>query len=110
MSNTHEQPAQAGQVERRVRTGDTMQIWEQAQPLDGWNMTKDGIPEPGTEIEILHFGNTHEEQIFDTATVDMWGICPHAKDGWHGKRSTVTHWRHVSSNTALNEPCKVEVK
>ena len=54
-----------------------MQIWEQAQPLDGWNMTKDGIPEPGAEVEILHFGNWPESQIFDTATVDQWGICPH---------------------------------
>ena len=76
-----------------------MQIWEQAKPIEGWNMTKDGIPEPGTEVEILHFGNWPESQILDTATVDQWGICPHAKHGGHGKRSTVTHWRHVSSNT-----------
>ena len=78
-----------------------MQIWEQAQTIDGWNMTKDGIPDPGTEVEILHFGNWPESQIFDTATVDEWGICPHAKDGGHGKRSTVTHWRHVSSNVEV---------
>jgi hypothetical protein len=78
-----------------------MQIWEQAEPLDGWNMTKDGIPDPGAEVEILHFGNTPESQIFDTATVDQWGICPHAKDGGHGKRSTVTHWRLVSSNVEI---------
>ena len=79
-----------------------MQIWEQAQPLDGWNMTKDGIPEPGANVEILHFGNCQEMQIEDTATVDQWGICPHAKYGGHGKRSTVTHWRHASSNARVN--------
>lgn len=83
-----------------------MQIWEQAQPLDGWNMTKDGIPEPGAEVEILHFGNWPEARIFDTATVDQWGICPHAKDGGHGKRSTVTHWRNVSSNGPLQRPAE----
>lgn len=79
-----------------------MQIFEQAQPLEGWNMTKDGIPELGVEVEILHFGNCPEEQIRDTATVDQWGICPHVKDGGHGKRSTVTHWRYVSSNDLGN--------
>lgn len=81
-----------------------MQIFEQAQPLEGWNMTKDGIPELGVEVEILHFGNCPEEQIRDTATVDQWGICPHVKDGGHGKRSTVTHWRYVSSNAPHEGP------
>lgn len=71
-----------------------MKIIEQAIPIDGWNMTKDGIPQVGTEIEILHFGNFAEDmQIQDTGTVDRWGICPHANDGGHGKRNTVTHWR-----------------
>lgn len=85
-----------------------MQIWEQAAPIDGWNMVKDGIPAPGTIVEIMHFGNWPDSQIYDTATVNQWGICPHAKDGGHGKASTVTHWRPlqcrvISCNTLL--PC-----
>lgn len=84
-----------------------MQIWEQAQPLEGWNMVRDGMPEFGADVEILHFGNWPDgSQIHDTATVDEWGICPHAKNGGHGKRSTVTHWRYVSSNVQANLPAK----
>ena len=71
-----------------------MQLWENAEQLDGWNRVRDGIPEQGTEIEILHFGNWPGEQINDTATIDVWGIRPHANGGGHGKRSTVTHWRY----------------
>ena len=70
-----------------------MQRFEQAAPLDGWNMVRSGIPTIGTEIEILHFGNAPDEQIADTAMVDQWGICPTNANGGHGKRSTVTHWR-----------------
>ena len=72
-----------------------MQVFESALPVEGWNMTKDWIPGIGTEVEILHFGNSWEDRIQDTATVDKWGICPHAKEGGHGKRSTVTHWRLI---------------
>lgn len=75
-----------------------MKIFEQAQPIDGWEMVKDGIPEIGTEVEILHFGCWPDDHhIYDTATVDKWGVCPHAEDGGHGKRSTVTHWRAVGA-------------
>lgn len=81
-----------------------MQVWEQAQPIDGWHMTKDGIPDSGTEVEIMHFGNCPGRQILDTATVDQWGICPHARDGGHGKRSTVTHWRHVACDKSHGAP------
>lgn len=70
-----------------------MQVWQQAQPLDGWNMTKDGIPDIGAEIEILHFGNWPDYQIKDTAIVDEWGILPLSQISGHGKRSTVTHWK-----------------
>ncbi|MGH2375685.1 MAG: hypothetical protein ACRDIC_19720 [bacterium] len=61
--------------------------------IDGWNLVSDGIPEIGSVVEIMHFGGRPGQQSLDTATVDEWGICPHAKDGGHGKRSTVTHWR-----------------
>jgi hypothetical protein len=75
-----------------------MQVFENAKPIAGWNMTKEVMPPIGAEVEIMHFGNWMDSVIFDTATVDKYGICPHAADGGHGKRSTVTHWRYVGSN------------
>lgn len=69
-----------------------MNIIECAQPIAGWNLTREIAPAIGTEVEIMHFGNS-EKPIYDTATVDKWGIHPHARNGGHGKRSTVTHWR-----------------
>ena len=68
-------------------------MWERATPIEGWHMVRDGLPELGAEVEILHFGNCPVGQFGGTATVDQWGICPHAGGGGHGKRSTVTHWR-----------------
>jgi len=72
-------------------------------PLDGWNMTKDGIPAIGTDVEILHFGNSCD-MIHDTGTVDGWGIRPHATDGKHGRRGTVTHWRRMGEEEMTGEP------
>ena len=77
--------------------GDFMKnVIEGALPVAGWNMHKDGIPARGTRIKIMHFGNS-DSPIFDTAVVDHWGILPDAKDGGHGKRSTVSHWRDITA-------------
>ena len=71
-----------------------MTIPERAPKLGGWIRVVDEYPPEGVEFEILHFGGDKDAEIQDTASVDQWGICPEAKDGRHGKRSTVTHWRH----------------
>lgn len=73
-----------------------MSVMSCAKPIAGWNMTWEITPAIGAEVEIMHFGNS-EKPIYDTATVDEWGIRPHAKDGGHGKRSTVTHWRPIET-------------
>jgi hypothetical protein len=80
-----------------------MGIIDNAKPVPGWNMHKDGIPPEGTRIEIMHFGNTQGIEIMDTAAVDKWGIKPDAADGGHSKRSTVTHWRYLSPNAEADE-------
>lgn len=58
-----------------------------------WLDVRHIYPELGQKIEVLHFGGVPDMEIIDTGIVDVWGICPDAKDGGHGKRSTVTHWR-----------------
>ena len=59
-----------------------------------WIDVRVELPELGEVVEILHFGDSDQE-FTDRATVDRWGICPHATDNGHGKRSTVTHWRRI---------------
>lgn len=61
----------------------------------GWIPLACERPAVNAEIEVLHSGyGRPEHQITDTATVHpRWGICPHARDGGHGKQSTITHWR-----------------
>ena len=71
-----------------------MQVFESAKPIEGWNMAKDCLPELGSTVEILHFGNDVEMCIPGTAVMCKWGLCP-VTDGGHGKRSTVTHWRSI---------------
>ena len=59
-----------------------------------WRLITLEYPNINEKVEVLHFGGVPGMEIIDTATVDGWGICPHAKDGGHGKRSTITHWRY----------------
>ena len=83
-----------GPLERPVRP---LSIAERAVPLAGWTRVVDAYPAIGESVEIIHFGGSEGMEIMDTATVDEWGICPHAADGGHGKRSTVTHWRCIAA-------------
>ena len=69
-----------------------MKVWEMAQPLAGWNLVKDSLPELGAKVEVLHFGNCPDMSMQGLAVMDDWGLCPMSEEG-HGKRSTITHWR-----------------
>ena len=77
-----------------------MHMIDAAPAVEGWIRVADDYPAIGDVVEVLHFGGYPEiYQIRGVADVNKWGICPRAKDGGHGMRSTVTHWRRVGSNT-----------
>ena len=65
--------------------------------MNPWIDVRKQYPNRGEVIEIKHFGHHRGHDILDSATVDEYGICPDAKDGGHGKRSTVTHWRPIAA-------------
>ena len=82
----------------------TRSIAERAQALPGWIRVIDDYPHRNEVVAVLHFGGS-DQQIEDTATVDEWGICPLAKNGGHGKRSTVTHWRRIANDDRPTSAC-----